>query len=78
MDLTPSEQRQSELESLAAEAQLPQFPPIDPLLLDALEARWPDRAPHPKATEREIWISSGAIYLLRALRAEYERQQQDP
>ncbi|GDX76276.1 hypothetical protein LBMAG41_13520 [Cyanobium sp.] len=39
-------------------------------LIQRLEGLWPDIAPHPQATDREIQQQIGAVQVVRWLRAE--------
>jgi hypothetical protein len=45
--------------------------PIDPEeLIIRLESLWPDVAPHPEATDKQIQQQIGAVQVVRYLRAE--------
>lgn len=45
--------------------------PVDPEeLIASLEAMWPDCAPHPDATDKQIQQQIGAVQVVRYLRSE--------
>lgn len=46
--------------------------PLD--LLEALEKRFPDKAPSGTETERSLWIETGKVHLVRFLRATFDIQ----
>ena len=46
-----------------------QFPPVSKALVEALEARFPDRCPEPTTAERTVWMDSGSAKVCRFLRA---------
>jgi len=51
--------------------------PSEALVKD-LEARFPDRCPDPKLTDREVWMEAGAAQVGRYLRAVLEDRQSNP
>lgn len=54
-----------------SETDLPKIPQD---LMEALDKRFPERCPDPKASEREVWIEVGKRELIRFLKTHYERQ----
>jgi len=53
------------------------FPPIDPALVAALDKLYPERSADLNWTDREVWFKSGQRDVVRALRAELARQQEN-
>ncbi len=52
--------------------------PVDPEeLIASLEAMWPDCAPHPDATLRQIDQQIGAVQVIRYLRSELLTEGED-
>jgi hypothetical protein len=49
--------------------------PIDPALLEVLNAHYPERCPEPTTSDRDIWIAVGQRKVVRWLNDHYERQQ---
>ena len=52
-------------------AELPYIPPV---LIDALERKFPDRVPTLTDTDREIWYKAGQVHVIRYLRDQVTRQ----
>ena len=52
------------------------FPLVSRDLLEALEARYPDRCPELSTEEKEVWFASGCAHVIRQLRMAYEAQTQ--
>lgn len=51
--------------------------PTIPLeLVEWLESLYPDRAPDPRDSDREVWIKRGHVEVTRKLRQVYESQQE--
>jgi hypothetical protein len=50
---------------------------IPPELLQFLEAVFPDRVPPLNMPERDLWAYTGKVELIRYLRSEMERQQEE-
>lgn len=50
-------------------------PTIDKGLLDYLQRLFPDLAPEPSQSEREIWINRGAVGVVRHLALLHKDQQ---
>lgn len=53
------------------------LPVIPEDLLEELEERFPDRCPSPSMSDREIWMEVGAQQVIRLLRAEFNRQNEN-
>lgn len=51
--------------------------PAEALVKD-LEARFPDRCPDPKLTDREVWMEAGAARVVRYLRSVLEDRTRNP
>lgn len=58
------------------DAELEKFPPVDEVLVKALEKRFPDRSADPRDSDRDIWINAGAAIVVRFLREVNESQQE--
>jgi hypothetical protein len=54
---------------------LPNIPPLDAVLVDALDKRFPERCPDPEWTDRKVWIEVGKREVIRFLLNQLERQQ---
>lgn len=52
-------------------------PPIPRLLLEYLERTYPDRMPDERMTLDEIRVRTGQVTVVRHLRKQYERQQEN-
>ncbi len=50
------------------------FPEIPESILAALEKQFPDRAPNGDETDRQVWITTGEVRVIRFLRATFDRQ----
>lgn len=50
------------------------FPYVDKQILEYLEKLYPDKAPEPDDTDREIWMNRGAVGVVRHLRRVYNEQ----
>ncbi|OHB39596.1 MAG: hypothetical protein A2882_16310 [Phenylobacterium sp. RIFCSPHIGHO2_01_FULL_70_10] len=53
-------------------------PHVTEALVKDLEARFPDRCPDPKMSDREVWMAVGAVKVVRYLRSVLEDRQQNP
>lgn len=53
------------------------IPFIDERLVEWLEQMYPDRAPEPEWTERELWMARGAVGVVRNLRDRVEQQNEN-
>lgn len=53
-----------------------QFPPVPLVLVEALEAVFPDRAPRLTCQDRKVWYDAGSVQVVRFLRGKYEEQQE--
>jgi|LauGreDrversion4_2_1035121.scaffolds.fasta_scaffold3569339_1 hypothetical protein len=53
------------------------LPVIEEGLLHYLERLYPDKAPDPNQTDRDIWINVGAVGVVRHLRRVYEEQNEN-
>lgn len=53
------------------------LPIIEENLLDYLERVFPDKAPEPEMSDREVWMARGAIGVVRKLRAIYDEQNEN-
>jgi hypothetical protein len=51
------------------------FPPIPPALIDDLARLFPDRCPDSSMSDREVWMAAGAASVVRKLRLELARQE---
>lgn len=54
------------------------FPPIPKELIEALEKRFPERTPDLRMNIHEIRHKGGEQSVVRFLRAEFDRQNEDP
>lgn len=52
-------------------------PLIDPKLIDWLDKLWPERCPEEGDSDRQIWIAVGARKVVRRLRQELQRQEEN-
>jgi hypothetical protein len=50
------------------------FPTVSPLLVDRLAELYPDKAPDPRDTDRDIWIAVGRVEVVKKLRQLSEEQ----
>ncbi len=50
------------------------IPTLDPLLVEVLNERVPEKCPDPAWTDREIWIYAGKRELVKMLMAELNAQ----
>ncbi|KKL61439.1 hypothetical protein LCGC14_2195310 [marine sediment metagenome] len=50
--------------------------PVSKVLIESLEKRFPDKAPRGDETERDIWIKTGEVRVVRLLRREFEKLNQ--
>jgi hypothetical protein len=50
------------------------FPAVSPLLVERLAALYPDQAPSPADTERQIWMAVGRAQVVKKLRQLSEEQ----
>ena len=50
------------------------FPEVPKALLEQLEYLYPDRCPQVSSSEREVWLATGAVQVVRLLRHHYEKQ----
>lgn len=50
------------------------LPYVAPELVEYLERIFPDQCPEPTAEMRDVWVASGAISVVRKLRAILEEQ----
>lgn len=50
------------------------FPLVPAPLLERLEVLFPNRAPNPNDSDREIWLKAGRAEVVALLRSEYEEQ----
>lgn len=55
----------------------PPIPPIDPALVAALEALFPEQAADLKWSDREVWFKSGQCQVVRFLKARLAEQQEN-
>lgn len=53
------------------------LPVIEERLLDYLQRLYPDKAPDPSQTDREIWINVGAVGVVRHLYRVYQEQNEN-
>lgn len=53
------------------------IPFIEERLLDYLQRLFPDKAPEPTDTDREVWINRGAVGVVRHLRRIYDEQREN-
>jgi len=53
------------------------LPYIEDGLLDYLQRLYPDEAPEPDETERQIWMNRGAIGVVRHLKLVYDQQREN-
>ena len=51
-----------------------EYPSIPKDLLDRLDTQYPEKAPDPKDTEREVWMKAGERRVVRKLLIEFKRQ----
>lgn len=51
------------------------FPFVDPLLVEQLDALFPDRCIRPHMTIEEAWIEAGARKVIEKLKAEQRKQE---
>lgn len=54
---------------------LPPIPPLDAVLVEALDKRFPERCPDPDWPDRQVWIEVGKREVIRFLLAQLARQQ---
>lgn len=54
-----------------------QFPPVTEALVQALEQRFPDRAPNIDTSDREVWARVGEVRVVRFLRSQLEQQKEE-
>ena len=52
------------------------LPYVDAALLNYLEALFPDKCPEPDASERDVWLTCGAVGVVRKLRSIHEEQRE--
>lgn len=50
------------------------LPPISQVLIDKLEALYPDRSPDMDWADRKIWVKTGECLVVRFLRSQFNRQ----
>jgi len=53
------------------------LPFIEDGLLDYLQRLYPDKAPEPDETERQIWMNRGAVGVVRHLKLVYDQQREN-
>jgi len=53
------------------------LPYIEPATVEYLATIYPDRAPEPEWTEREVWMARGAVSVVRKLRDLVEQQNEN-
>ncbi len=53
------------------------FPIINKALLDELDKRFPERSAEIEWTEKEVWHRAGQRYVIRFLKAQFDRQNAD-
>lgn len=53
------------------------LPYIDAATVEWLEKIYPDRAPEPEWSEREVWMARGAVGVVRKLRDLVEQQNEN-
>lgn len=53
------------------------LPFITDEMLDYLQRLYPDRAPDPSMTDREVWINVGAVGVVRHLHRIYQEQREN-
>ena len=53
------------------------LPYVEEGLLDYLQRLYPDKAPEPDETERQIWINRGAAGVVRHLKLVYDQQREN-
>jgi len=53
------------------------LPYIEDGLLDYLQRLYPDKAPEPDETERQIWMNRGAVGVVRHLKLVYQQQREN-
>jgi len=53
------------------------IPFIEDGLLDYLQRLYPDKAPEPDETERQIWMNRGAVGVVRHLKLVYDQQREN-
>lgn len=53
------------------------LPAIPQDLLDALDARYPERCPDPEWTERQIWMRVGERRVIKFLKAQFDLQNEN-
>jgi len=53
------------------------LPYIEDGLLDYLQRLYPDKAPEPNQTDREIWMSRGAVGVVRHLALLHKEQREN-
>lgn len=52
-----------------------ELPPLSQALIDALDARFPERCADPADTDREIWMKAGERRLVNTLKGELRKQE---
>jgi hypothetical protein len=52
-------------------------PALDKAIIEWLEAVFPDRCPDPSFSDRQVWMAVGEQRVIRKLRAELEKQQEN-
>lgn len=53
------------------------MPQLSPELIEALDARFPNRSPSLKMSDREVWAAAGAAGVVGFLRVELQRQKDE-
>ena len=53
------------------------LPYIEDGLLDYLQRLYPEKAPEPDETERQIWMNRGAVGVVRHLKLVYQQQREN-
>lgn len=54
-----------------------QTPVVDPQLVEHLRSIFPDRCPHPRWTEREVWMAVGSATVVTYLSALVAQQEEN-
>lgn len=51
------------------------LPALDPLLVKALDERFPERCPDPEWSDRQVWVETGKRMVIRFLLEELKAQE---